>query len=160
NPAADEIPRHHAVVNADSGAPAANRAVRVPESSSRDSWDRLQRELWHKRSPDLPPPRLFDGDAVPVLDERTTVDGDAPIAVVGQAVDVLARAAWLGLGRVPGRNLAVLGTRAAEACAVLGAAARSLARCGGRFSVAYLDDDAAAQAGDLWRWLPAGTRFY
>ncbi len=35
NTAAEEIPRYHAVVNAESGSPVANRIVRMPESSSR-----------------------------------------------------------------------------------------------------------------------------
>jgi hypothetical protein len=162
NPAADEIPRYHAVVNPESGSPVANRIVRVPESSSRQNWDELQRKLWRKRAADLPPPRLFDGEAVPRLEWAPDLaalrpSAEPPVALLGEAVDVAARSGRLPLGRVPGRNLAVLGTRGAEACAILGAAARSLARQGGRFSVAYLDDDAAAEAAALREWLPAGT---
>jgi len=59
--------RHHAVVNDDSGAPAANRIVRVPAASDRENWVDLQ----HKLVADAPgravPPRLFDGDALPAL---------------------------------------------------------------------------------------------
>jgi hypothetical protein len=160
NPAAEQIPRYHAVVNSESGSPMANRIVRVPESSSRQNWDELQRKLWQRRASDLAPPRLFDGEAVPRLEwarDLGALPSDPPAALLGEAVDVTARSARLALGRVPGRNLAVLGTRAAEACAILGAAARSLARHGGRFSVAYLDNDAAAEAQRLREWLPAGS---
>jgi S-DNA-T family DNA segregation ATPase FtsK/SpoIIIE len=70
----------------------------------------------------------------------------APVALLGQSIDVGARAARLRLTRAPGRNLAVLGTRAVEACDVLTAATLSLARQHrpgtARFSLACLDDDA------------------
>ncbi|GFJ89338.1 FtsK/SpoIIIE domain-containing protein [Phytohabitans rumicis] len=65
NLAADVIPRFHAVVNADSGVPDANRIVRLPDASDRSAWRTLQEKLWHARPEGLEPPRLFDGDAVP-----------------------------------------------------------------------------------------------
>jgi hypothetical protein len=68
------------------------------------------------------------------------------VALLGQNIDVAARAARLRLTRAPGRNLAVLGTRAVEACDVLTTATLSLARQhrpgSARFSIACLDDDA------------------
>jgi hypothetical protein len=68
------------------------------------------------------------------------------------------------LRRAPGRNLAVLGTRVDEACAVLGTAARSLAAQfpdgSGRFSVACLDADAAGAVDALRAVLPRETGYY
>jgi hypothetical protein len=169
NLAAETLPRHHAVVNADSGAPDANRIVRVPAASDRRVWSELQHRLWQDRPPWLGAPRLFDGDAVPRLagapDFATLVPGTVdPVALIGESIDVQAHSARLPLTRSPGRNLAVLGTRVDEACAVLAAAARSLARQhadgDARFSVACLDPDAAATAASLRSELPADTGWY
>jgi hypothetical protein len=172
NPAAQTLPRHHAVVNSDSGAIPANRIVRLPAASDRETWSTLQTRLWRDRPRDLPEPRLFDGDAVPELTRApdfadlspATVDSRGPVALLGETIDVRARSARLRLPRAPGRNLAVLGTLTEEACAVLGAAARSLGRQHDpdavRFSVACLDPDAAEAAEALRAHLPAGTGWY
>src|SRR4029453_12996252 len=48
NPAAENIPRHPAVVNPDSGATPANRIVRIPAASDRDTWSALQHRLWER----------------------------------------------------------------------------------------------------------------
>ncbi|MEJ3748761.1 FtsK/SpoIIIE domain-containing protein [Actinomycetes bacterium KLBMP 9797] len=178
NPAAETLPRHHAVVNADSGAPDANKIVRIPAAGDRRAWSDLQRTLWHDRPATLGPPRLFDGDAVPTLavapDFAALVPGaampgssggaSAPVALLGETIDVRARSAALPLARTPGRNLAVLGTRVDEACAVLGAAAWSLARQHApgtaRFSVACLDPDAASTVERLRDVLPDDTGWY
>jgi hypothetical protein len=147
NLAADSVPRLHAVVNAESGSPTGNRIVRLPDAGAREAWQPLQMRLWHRRAPDLAPPRLFDGDAVPRL---LPVTFEVPTAVVGAAIDVTGRAAGMPLTAAPGRNLAVLGTQTDQACAVLASAARSLAaqRPGLEFSVVCLDEAAlpAAQA--------------
>jgi hypothetical protein len=171
NPAADSLPRYHAVVNADSGALPANRVVRVPAAGDRESWSNLQHRLWRRRPQDLPPPRLFDGDAVPRLDDSTdfrrlTTAGSvaAPVVLLGETIDVEARSARTVLRRAPGRNLAVLGTRVDEACAVLGTAARSLAAQfapgAAQFSVACLDADASAAVDALRPELPRDTGYY
>ncbi|GGL03745.1 FtsK/SpoIIIE domain-containing protein [Mangrovihabitans endophyticus] len=174
NTAAEGLPRYHAVVNADSGAPEANRVVRVPAAGDRDGWNALQHRLWRRRPPDLPPPRLFDGDAVPrlaaspdfaALASVPAETGAAPVALLGETIDVAARSARMTLRRAPGRNLAVLGTRVDEACAVLAAAARSLAAQmppgAARWSVACLDPDASAAVEELKGVLPHGdTGFY
>jgi hypothetical protein len=171
NPAADALPRYHAVVNADSGATAANRIVRVPAAGHRESWSELQLRLWRRRPQDLPAPRLFDGDAVPRLADsadfralRPAATVTAPVALLGETIDVTARSARTVLRRAPGRNLAVIGTRVDEACAVLGTAARSLAAQFGpgaaRFSVACLDPDAAAAVEALRGDLPAADTGY
>jgi hypothetical protein len=165
NLAAESIPRHHAVVNADSGAQPANRVVRVPAAGDRDTWNELQRRLWHRRPDGQAPPRLFDGDAVPSLEHAPDFvglrRGGVPVALLGETIDVHGRSAALRLPRAPGRNLAVLGTRLDEACAVLSAAGRSLARQyqpdAARFSVACLDQDALHAAADLYRALPPGS---
>ncbi|WP_407566881.1 FtsK/SpoIIIE domain-containing protein [Polymorphospora sp. A560] len=200
NPAADVVPRFHAVVNTDSGVPDANRIVRLPEAGDRAGWRVLQDEQWRARPDGLPPPRLFDGDAVPVFPATghfpdlagpasgstvgSTVGGAVagepdgavvgaltaggavaggaaggagpPGAVVGETIDVRGRPAVVRLGRVPGRNLAVLGSRTGEACAVLGSAARSLAAQvpAARFSIACLDGDADRSARLLHDALP------
>jgi S-DNA-T family DNA segregation ATPase FtsK/SpoIIIE len=165
NLAAAVIPRFHAVVNADSGVDGANHVVRLPDAADRTAWRTLQRKLWHKRPDNCPAPRLFDGDAVPRLPaayrpagrvpEAGTDVGSSPGAVLGERIDVAARPARLRLGRMPGRNLAVLGTRTEEACDVLASAALSLAAQGpARFSLACLDPGAEHAAARLVAELP------
>ncbi|WP_067507772.1 FtsK/SpoIIIE domain-containing protein [Actinoplanes sp. TFC3] len=165
NLAAGVIPRFHAVVNADSGVTGSNTVVRLPDASDRSAWRALQRKLWARRSRTCEPPRLFDGDAVPRLPEQyrpsgrvpdNSADiGSSPGAVLGERIDVAARPARLRLGRMPGRNLAVLGTRTDEACDVLAAAALSLAAQGpARFSIACLDPGAERATARLMAELP------
>jgi hypothetical protein len=171
NLAADSLPRYHAVVNADSGAQSANQVVRVPGAGDRETWNNLQHRLWRRRPHDLSAPRLFDGDAIPRLEDspdfrRLTRAATvaAPLVLLGETIDVMSRSARTGLRRVPGRNLAVLGTRVDEACAVLGTAARSLAAQfepgAARFSVACLDPDAAAAVDALREHLPRDTGYF
>jgi hypothetical protein len=190
NTAAETLPRHHAVVNADSGAPEANRIVRVPAAGDRANWGRLQHRLCERAGNRFPQPRLFDGDAVPRLAEAPDLARlaagaadtarpaagaadvarlpprapDAPVALLGETIDVAARSARLILRRAPGRNLVVLGTRVDEACAVLHAAARSLAvqfpAGTARFSVACLDGDADEATAALRPVLPPDTGWY
>ena len=165
NGAADSLPRYHAVVNADSGANEANRVVRVPSAGDREQWSTLQHRLWRRRPPELGPPRLFDGDVIPRLADspdhrglRAAASPAAPMALLGETIDVAARSARTVLRRAPGRNLAVLGTRVDEACAVLATAGRSLAAQftpeGARFSVVCLDQDARTAAEALHARLP------
>ncbi len=165
NLAAAVIPRFHAVVNAESGQPGANRVVRLPDAGDRQAWRALQRRLWQARPIGCEEPRLFDGDAVPRLPAGcrpagpvpSPADpvGSSPGAVLGERIDVAARPARLRLGRMPGRNLAVLGTRTDEACDVLAAAALSLAAQGpAHFSIVCLDPDAAHPAARLIAELP------
>ena len=172
NLAAESLPRYHAVVNADSGAYPANKVVRVPAAGDRTSWSELQHRLWRRRPQELPAPRLFDGDAIPRLEDspdfRKLQGGlrpASPVVLLGETIDVAARSARTELRRAPGRNLAVLGTRVDEACAILGTAARSLATQFGpgeaRFSVACLDTDASGAVDTLKSDLnPADTGFY
>jgi S-DNA-T family DNA segregation ATPase FtsK/SpoIIIE len=166
NLAAAVIPRHHAVVNAESGAAGANLIVRLPDAGDRNAWRGLQRRLWRARPAGCEQPRLFDGDAVPRLPAACRpagpvpdVDapaGSSPGAVLGERIDVAARPARLRLGRMPGRNLAVLGTRADEACDVLAAAALSLAAQGpAHFSVVCLDPDVGRAVARLVAELPS-----
>ncbi len=168
NTAAETIPRYHAVVNADSGATPANRIVRVPAASDREAWSALQHALW-RRPHGVTPPRLFDGDAIPPFPAQAvrTVDGTGrpePFALLGETIDVRGTPARLRLPRAPGRNLAILGTRLEEACAVLGAAGRSLTMQyppgAARFSVACLDSDAEGPARALHAALPEDTEWY
>jgi hypothetical protein len=64
NLAADVIPRFHAVVNAEGGAPSANRVVRLPDAGDREAWRRLQERLWNARPDALPPPEVMIPDEV------------------------------------------------------------------------------------------------
>ena len=166
NLAAAVIPRHHAVINTESGTAGANQVVRLPDAGDRLVWRTLQRRLWRLRPEGYDEPRLFDGDAVPRLPAACrpagpVPDPDSPVgsspgAVLGERIDVAARPARLRLGRMPGRNLAVLGTRAEEACDVLAAAALSLAAQGpAHFSVVCLDPDATRSATRLIAELPS-----
>ena len=165
NLAAAVIPRFHAVVNADSGMAGANRIVRLPDAGDRVTWRTLQRKLWQQRPDGWEPPRLFDGDAVPRLPsayrpagrvpDLSDPVGSSPGAVLGERIDVAAQPARLRLGRMPGRNLAVLGTRTDEACDVLAAAALSLAAQGpAHFSIVCLEPGSAHAAARLVAELP------
>ncbi|GIF03068.1 FtsK/SpoIIIE domain-containing protein [Actinoplanes siamensis] len=166
NLAAAVIPRFHAVINTESGMSGANRIVRLPDAGDRTLWRALQRRLWRDRPPGCAEPRLFDGDAVPRLPSAlrpsgrvpsaTEPVGSSPGAVLGERIDVAAQPARLRLGRMPGRNLAVLGTRTDEACDVLAAAALSLAAQGpAHFSVLCLDPAAGLAAARLYAELPS-----
>ncbi|MDI6097782.1 FtsK/SpoIIIE domain-containing protein [Actinoplanes sp. NEAU-A12] len=166
NLAASVIPHHHAVVNTASGLAGSNRIVRLPDAGDLTTWRATQRRLWRSRPPGCEEPRLFDGTAVPRLPSAYRPSGrvpaaDAPVgsspgAVLGERIDVSARPARLRLGRMPGRNLAVLGTRAGEACDVLAAAALSLAAQGpAHFSIVCLEPGVERAAARLVAELPA-----
>ena len=170
NLAASVIPRHHAVVNAESGLSGANRIVRLPDAGDRVAWGATQRRLWRARPIGCEEPRVFDGSAVPRLPSAYRPSGrvptaDAPVgsspgAVLGERIDVSAQPARLRLGRMPGRNLAVLtgrpdGSRSGEACDVLAAAALSLAAQGpAHFSIVCLEPSAERAAARLVAELP------
>jgi S-DNA-T family DNA segregation ATPase FtsK/SpoIIIE len=165
NLAAAVIPRFHAVVNTGAGGAAANQIVRLPDATDPVAWRALQRKLWRARSSDSDIPRLFDGEAVPRMPDRyrpagrvpdgTDPVGSSPGAVLGERIDVAAQPARLRLGRMPGRNLAVLGTRTDEACDVLAAAALSLAAQGpAHFSIVCLEPRAERAAARLVAELP------
>ncbi|MET7879252.1 FtsK/SpoIIIE domain-containing protein [Micromonospora profundi] len=174
NDAAQSLPRWHAVVNAESGMVEGNEIAQIPAASDWQTWSTLQHRLWRMRPADAAPARLFDGDAVPRLAEAPDFralavppDGRTPrnpVALLGEIIDVQARSAALRLPRAPGRNLAVLGTRVDEACAVLDAAARSLARQHppgtARFSIACLDPDADPIARALYDDLADDAAWY
>jgi hypothetical protein len=126
NPAAQQVARFCAVVNSESGARQANRVARLPDAGAAGTFDVLQRELWQRRPEQLAPPRIFDGAHVP---ELTSVPALPPgEGVVGQLIDLAGSAATVRFDRNPGRNLAVIGTRADEAYDVLSSAVMSLAR--------------------------------
>lgn len=80
------------------------------------------------------------------------------MVLLGETIDVAARSARTVLRRAPGRNLAVLGTRVDQACAVLATAGLSLAAQfppdGARFSLLCLDPDARNSAATLCAELP------
>ncbi|WP_035291390.1 FtsK/SpoIIIE domain-containing protein [Actinoalloteichus caeruleus] len=164
NLAAMEIPRWHAVINHDSGVPYGNEVARVPDSTSRGTFDRLQVEMWRSRT-DSREPTLFDGSRVPRLRDLpdfqslgpdASASGRGPVALLGQVIDVAGSAARLPLERTPGRNLAVLGSAREDACRVLSAAARSLSEQWAekaRFTVLCFVDDAERQASELARFL-------
>jgi hypothetical protein len=171
NDAAQTLPRYHAVINAESGLVEGNQIARIPDASDARRWRQLQDRLWRMRPPATRPARLFDGDAIPRLDEapdflalRPTDDAPGPVALLGEIIDVRARSAGMRLRRAPGRNLAVLGTRVDEACAVLDAAARSLFRQHrpgtARFSIACLDPDADTAARALYDALAPDAAWY
>ncbi|GGM40605.1 cell division protein FtsK [Micromonospora sonchi] len=173
NDAAQSLPKFHAVVNAESGLSEGNQVARIPSASDWETWSELQHRLWRMRPAEAAPARLFDGDAIPRLADapdfralRAPEVGTprGPVALLGEIIDVQARSAALRLPRAPGRNLAVLGTRVDEACAVLDAAARSLARQhrpgSARFSIACLDPDADPAARALYEELADDAAWY
>jgi hypothetical protein len=156
NDAAVELPRWHAVINHESGVRPGNLIARVPDATKRGTFDALQRDLWEMGPDD--PPSLFDGSRVPGLEKQEDFQslrpGDpSPAVLLGQVIDVAGSAARVRLARTPGRNVAVLGSEAADAAAVLGSAARSLSRQhepgAARFDVVCLADDALPHAAAL-----------
>jgi len=162
NDAAVELPRWHAVVNHESGVRPGNEIARIPDATGRGTFDKLQAELHARRPPELAEPILFDGSRVPDLralpDFRSLgpVDG-SPTVLLGQVIDVAGSAARVRFARTPGRNIAVLGSLAEDAAAVLGSAALSLARqhepARARFSLACLAEDAWPHAEKLCKRL-------
>ncbi len=169
NLAAELIPRCHAVVNADSGVPSANTVVRLPDAGDRATWTDLQEQLWQARPAGNEQPRLFDGDIAPLFPflppppAAEVLARTGAVALLGETIDVQGRPATLRLNRAPGRNLAVLGTRVDDACAVLVSAAQSLARQhtpgSARFSVLCFDDDATPAAKSLLTLVPGAQWF-
>jgi DNA segregation ATPase FtsK/SpoIIIE, S-DNA-T family len=165
NLAGELIPRHHAVVNADSGTPSANQVVRLPEATDPERWQDFQTELISLSGPALEPLRLFDGKAAPAYPDLPTSPPDfakdGAVALLGETIGVRRRPATLRLTRSPGRNLAVVGTRTADACAILSAAARALARQhesdSADFFVACFDPDATVYAKALAAELPGSS---
>lgn len=153
NQAALELPRWHAVVNHDSGVKHGNELARIPNATTKDTFDALQQRLWQRREQRHHPPRLFDGSHLPALssleDFRNLGGTPTPRALLGQVIDVEGTAAAVELPRSPGRNIAVLGSVLRDAASVLGASALSLARQHPpgriRFTVAGLVDEAQGE---------------
>lgn len=150
NPAALEIPRWHGVINHDSGVRHGNRVARIPDSTSKGTFEALQHQLWQRRVSDLSP-TLFDGGHEPVLAttpeyrKLSAVDGP-PTVLLGQVIDVAGTAAKVRLAHTPGRNVAVIGSATEDACGVLTCAGLSLGaqyRPGtARFTLAALAESA------------------
>jgi hypothetical protein len=175
NDAALTLPRWHAVLNHESGIKHGNDIVRVPDATARGTLDALQTELWQLAAAGVgagagapEPPRLFDAGRAPRLADlmsdprsgqvRTDAPASAPrAAVLGQLIDVAGSAATVTFGPTPGRNLAVVSSSVADATAVLGAAALSLAAqhdpAAARFTVGTLAPEAGEPVRDLVRRL-------
>ncbi|WP_158842579.1 FtsK/SpoIIIE domain-containing protein [Saccharothrix deserti] len=162
NDAAVELPRWHAVVNHESGVRPGNEIARIPDATTKGTFDVLQAELHGLRPPDLAEPILFDGSKVPALhplpDFRALRPGEGnPTVLMGQVIDVAGSAAKVRFARTPGRNIAVLGSLAEDAADVLGGAALSLARQhepnDAQFTLACLAEDAWPHAEKLAKQL-------
>jgi hypothetical protein len=158
NDAAVELPRWHAIVNHESGVRQGNQVARIPDATSRGTFDALQERLWERRAPGAPVPRLFDGSHVPALADaadfqRLGPEAEVPVAVLGQIIDVAGSAAATTLPGAPGRNLAVIGSLASDAASVLGAVGLSVARQHkpgtARFTLCSLVGDAEAPVARL-----------
>ncbi|WP_028936745.1 FtsK/SpoIIIE domain-containing protein [Pseudonocardia spinosispora] len=155
NDAALSLPRWHAVLNHESGIKHGNEVIRIPDATAKGTLDKLQAELWEMRPEDLPEPRLFDADRSPrladLLDDLPP--GPAPMAVLGQLMDVAGSSASVPMAATPGRNLAVISSAVPDAASVLGAAAWSLARQHApgqaRFTLVTLVPDASAPVDEL-----------
>ncbi len=153
NTAAQQVARFCAVVNAESGARQANRIARLPDAGVAGTFDALQQELWKRRPEHLEPPRIFDGAHVP---ELMSVPALGPgEAAVGQLIDLAGSPATVRFDPNPGRNLAVVGTRAGEAYDVLASAVLSLAAGHAPGSAEFLlfDGEKSPRVGRLARRL-------
>jgi hypothetical protein len=162
NDATLHLPRWHAVLNHESGIAHGNEIVRLPNATEKGSVDEVQRRLTDLEGAGRPLPRLFDGSRAPGIEELLhglRPGAAAPVAVVGQRMDVAGSAATVPLPAVPGRNLGVVGTGRDDAVAVLGAAAAALGQQhhvgDARFVLAPLVADAVAAAAVLARRLAA-----
>ncbi|TWP49988.1 cell division protein FtsK [Lentzea tibetensis] len=162
NDAAVELPRWHAVINHDSGVKPGNEIARIPDSTTKGTFDLLQNVLWNRDH--SKPPSLFDGSRTPLLDELPDFldlgPGDPnPTILLGQVIDVAGSAAKVRLARTPGRNIAVIGSVVEDAAAVLGGAAASLGRQHepgeATFSLCCLVDEALPNARHLEKRLVA-----
>jgi hypothetical protein len=153
NMAAQQVARFCAVVNSESGARQANRVARLPDAGVAGTFDVLQRELWQRRPEQLAPPRIFDGAYVPELMSVPALP--AGEGVVGQLIDLAGSAATVRFDRNPGRNLAVIGTRAEEAYDVLASAVMSLARghAPGSAEFVLFEGEPNSRVAGLARWL-------
>ncbi|HZE33026.1 MAG TPA: FtsK/SpoIIIE domain-containing protein [Actinoallomurus sp.] len=153
NPAARQVARFCAVVNSESGARHANRVARLPDAGTPGTFDALQRELWKQRPEQLEPPRIFDGAYVPEL--MNVPAPPAGEAVVGQRIDLAGSAATVRFDRNPGRNFAVIGTRADEAHDILASAVISLARgyAPGSAEFVLFEGERSPRVTRLARWL-------
>ncbi|GLZ41906.1 FtsK/SpoIIIE domain-containing protein [Actinokineospora sp. NBRC 105648] len=125
NNAAVSLPRWHAVINHESGVPHGNEIAHIPDSSSRGTFDAMQRQLW--AALESAAPRLFDGAHQPELARAAAYLGRTG-PLLGQVIDVDDRSAVLRVEAAPGRNLAVLGTATEDALSIMDSAALSLAR--------------------------------
>ena len=137
NDAAMEIPRHHAVVNTESGLTHGNEVVRIPDATTWDSdgravVDKVRDQVLdvvRERVPDPPRPIVFDGaHAPPHADLAAQIQREraVPVTMVGQAIEVHGNAAAVELPNVPGRNLGVIAAGADDAVKALGSAAAVL----------------------------------
>ncbi|GAB3283262.1 FtsK/SpoIIIE domain-containing protein [Parasphingorhabdus pacifica] len=152
NSTAVDLPRWHAVVNHESGVRHGNEVARIPNATTKDTFDALQQRMWESRADNSEPPRLFDGSVLPSLssmDDYAALRpqrGVAPRTLLGKVIDVDGTAAAVPLAGSPGRNVAVLGSVQVDATSVLGAACLSLARQHEpgtiRFTIAGLVDEA------------------
>jgi DNA segregation ATPase FtsK/SpoIIIE, S-DNA-T family len=162
NDVALTLPRWHAVLNHESGFTHGNEVVRVPDATVRGTMDSLRAELWERRPEGLAEPRLFDAGQAPKLVELAEglTPGPVPVALLGQLIDVAGAAASVPMAAIPGRNLAVISSSVADASAVLGAAALSLAGQhepgGARFTLVSLVADASGSVDSLVSRLRAG----
>ena len=160
------LPRWHAILNHESGIRHGNETVRVPDATGKGTLDAVQAELWRRRPVGLAEPRLFDAGRAPRLADLLATSGvgiggrGAPVALLGQMIDVAGSAASVPMVATPGRNVAVISSSVADASSVLGAAALSLAGQhtpdGARFTLAALAPEAEEPVDALARRLRAG----
>ncbi len=151
NDASLELPRWHAVVNHESGIRHGNETARVPDATARDAVDTVRGGMFDlavAQAGGVPArPVVFDGARAPHhRDLPLPVDAAAPVALLGQAIDVAGSAAAVELAPVPGRNVAVIAPTGPDAMRVLGAAVSTL---GARVrSARFLLAPLVAEAGD------------
>ncbi len=131
NDASLELPRWHAVVNHESGIRHGNETARVPDATARDAVDAVRGGMFDlavERSGGVPArPVVFDGARAPHhRDLPLPPEPGAPVALLGQSIDVAGSAAAVEMAPVPGRNLGVIAPTGPDAVRVLGAATSAL----------------------------------
>ena len=114
NPAADDLPIGHVILNHTGGTLGGNQRARFPDVNGA-SILALRHRMWGMRVPGSLPPAMFIGYA-----EYTMDDEKAPVtipatrrrrfALVGRKVDTVLSTAAFPLDSSPGKHFAVLGT--------------------------------------------------
>lgn len=138
---ADSLDEHRVVVNDRGGNKRGNRVAHVPYASSAATRE-ITRKIWKARPENTKPPLILDAKFVPELEvtpfyQKLRPTANKPVsALVGLGFGLTKddsgtlcnNPAAFRLDRSPGRNLAVIGSRAPDIARVFNSTAKSIAK--------------------------------